>query len=459
MLIDGAPVSERTTPRALIRLRADALEQRTVKWRPGTTAEPRTVTLHDLGVRVDEDLTFERAMRVGRSRGLAYRLNESWQARAGLVDIPLAWHIEPSTLLDELTQNKESEDRLGVPSRFDFSTRSVIPHRPGSFLDPFATLDALDHLVRAGGTELNAAYSAVPPIVTAAFLHDLDMSQRVGHYETRFGYLGGQADRAQNIRTAAEKLDGVVVLPDQVLSFNEIVGHRTLDNGFKKGWEIFRGEMVEGVGGGTCQVASTLHAAAYLSGMDIIDRSPHSRPSGYIPLGLDATVVDGLVDLKLRNSFSFPVVVHSIVDKGQLSFELLGQQRPVQVTFRGDVVRTQRYKRKISEAHWLPTGRIIRKQKGISGYTVRKVRTIRARSGLMREEVTTDVYPPTVEVFLVPPGTDPEADLPPLPFADNNTDPDEPSDAERTDRPVIEDAPTARTAASPPPATSVVIDR
>lgn len=209
-------------------------------------------------------------------------------------------------------------------------------------------------------------------------------------------------------------------------------------------------------------MASTLHAAAYLGGLDVVERSPHSRPSGYIDIGLDATVVDGLVDLKLRNPFAFPVVLRSVVDKGQITFEVLGEQRPVRVTFRGEVVGTQRYKRKVQEAAWLGEGRVVRKQRGIRGYTVRKVRLIRDRDGRQREEETRDVYPPTVEIFLVPPGTDPERDLPPLPH-EAEKDPDQ-EDAgcegacEERERPKIENAAPAR-AAAPQPSLRVVIDR
>lgn len=242
----------------------------------------------------------------------------------------------------------------------------------------------------------------------------IDITQVVGHFETRFGYLGGETNRAANIANAASKLDGQVLLPGQILSFNNVVGHRTLDNGFHKGWEIFKGEMVEGVGGGTCQVASTLHAAAYLAGLDVLERSPHSRPSGYIVMGLDSTVVDGQVDLKLRNPFDFPIVLHAQVDRGVITFELLGQQRPVTVTFKRDVVGAKDYKRVIRETSYLPEGKVVLKQRGIRGYSVRRVRSLHFRDGSEREEVTLDVYPATAEIYLVPPGTD-ESVLPPLP--------------------------------------------
>ena len=120
-----------------------------------------------------------------------------------------------------------------------------------------------------------------------------------------------------------------------MVSFNAIVGDRSEENGFQKSWEIFKGEMVEGVGGGTCQVASTFHAAAFFGGLDVLERLPHSRPSAYIPMGLDSTVVYPIVDLKLRNPHPFPVVVHAKTDGNKLrDRSSSARARPSKVTLR-----------------------------------------------------------------------------------------------------------------------------
>lgn len=415
--VDGETIPAGAGLKAYLDQRAARLESRRVRLILSDTAPPLSFTLRELGLHVDLATVERRVLAVGHTGSWGQRLSDTLRARDGRVDVPLSWTISPAPLTSLLEQRKEDLDRLGVPARFDFEHNTIVPHTDGAFLDVYAALQSLDELSRSGGDSLRVSFASIPPVASEQLLRQLDMSQVVGHFETRFGYLGGQADRAHNIATAAARLDGVVVLPSQVLSFNRLVGHRTIENGFKKGWEIFKGEMVQGVGGGTCQVASTLHAAAYLAGFDIVERSPHSRPSAYIPLGLDATVVDGLVDLKLRNPFAFPVVLHSVVKDGSITFELRGQHRPSQVSFRGDVVDVQRYKRKVTEVSWLAEGRVLRKQRGIRGYRVRKTRTIVLRDGSRRDDVTTDFYPPTVEILLVPPNTD-SSTLPPLPFDD-----------------------------------------
>ena len=452
--IQGETIPENTRLDQALQALADRLETREVQLAISQSAPPQRVTLRDLGVRADASALKRRALAVGHDGSLETRVVDVILARRGRVDLPLTWTIDANALTEMLARPKDEIDRAGSPARFDFQTRLALPHTNGWYLDVFATVDALDRLARDGGDTLRAVWTEVPPIASADMLRSLDISQVVGHYDTKFGYLAGQADRAQNILTAASRLDGVVLLPSEVLSFNTVVGPRTLRAGFRKGWEIFKGEMVQGVGGGTCQVAGTLHAAAYLAGFDVVERSPHSRPSSYIPLGLDATVVDGLVDLKLRNPFPFPVVLHSVVRDGTLTFELLGREPPASIAFHGDVVAVQRYKRKVTEAAHLAPGRVLRKQRGIRGYTVRKTRTIVLRDGSTREEVTTDVYPPTLEVLLVPPGTDPDT-LPPLPEADRPTVPTNPPrasaacSADCPAEPKIVDTPEARHSTPP----------
>jgi vancomycin resistance protein YoaR len=169
--------------------------------------------------------------------------------------------------------------------------------------------------------------------------------------------------------------------------------------------------MVEGTGGGTCQVASTLHAVAVYGGLDIVQRLPHSRPSGYIPAGLDATVVYPTVDLKLRNPFSFPVVVHASVVGNRVSMDLLGADKPVNVTFGRDVLSTTPFTRKVVEEPAFDKPK--RKQKGIDGMEILRTRVLSYRAGVRRVESSHDTYPPTPEIWQVPTDYD-ENDLPPL---------------------------------------------
>jgi hypothetical protein len=257
--------------------------------------------------------------------------------------------------------------------------------------------------------------------VTAAKLRQLDIGTVVSSFETHFGRGGDQAPRATNIENAAKKLDGLVMEPGQLVSFNAVVGERSEANGFKMAWEIFKGEMRPGVGGGTCQVASTFHAAAFFGGMDVLERLPHSRPSAYIPMGLDSTVVWPSTDLKMRNPFPFPLVVHTLVTGNTLRVELLGKEKPLSVAFSRDTVAVLPFERRVDEEPYVKPGKAIKKQGGIRGYRIRRIRTLTTLTaagggeiGSARTEETFDFYPPTLEIYVVAPGADPN-ELPDMP--------------------------------------------
>ncbi len=142
-----------------------------------------------------------------------------------------------------------------------------------------------------------------------------------GKFSTAF-YTSSN-ERAHNISLAAKKIDGYVILPGETFSFNEVVGKRTRENGFKDAKVILNGEFTDGVGGGTCQVSTTLYNCALLSDMQIITVNQHSLPVSYVAPSFDAMVSDS-ADLKFTNTSDFPVTVHSFIKDRNLYFYMIG---------------------------------------------------------------------------------------------------------------------------------------
>jgi vancomycin resistance protein YoaR len=413
--VDGEAVAPGTTVEALAKQQAMALTSRHVRlvMKDGDGVKPvLEATLGELGVSVDVDAVVSRALRLGREDDLLTRARLADRARRGELDLPLEPHLDPRVVIERLVPLKEDLDTPPVPARLDLDQHGIVPEHDGRALDPDAAADlvaraALDPAV----VEISLPFVDVPPAVTRASLARIDISNVVASFQTYFSRYGDQGPRARNIEVAASHVNGLVIEGGQSISFNDVVGPRTEDNGFKTAFEIVKGEYKEGTGGGTCQVASTLHAIAFFAGLDIVQRLPHSRPSGYIPSGLDATVVYPVVDLKLRNPFKFPVVVHATVTANTLRMELLGADKPVEVTFGKSVLSTTPYERKVEEDPTVSNPK--RKQKGIDGLELFRSRVLTFRDGTRKVENSRDVYPPTREVWLVPPGYDASA-LPPL---------------------------------------------
>ena len=194
----------------------------------------------------------------------------------------------------------------------------------------------------------------------------------LGEYSTPYEFKGKHEGRAKNIRFGASKLDGIEIAPGATFSFNETVGPRTLQNGFFLAKEIYLGEMVDGVGGGTCQVSSTLFAAGLFADLDIVERRPHSRPLRYTKPGLDATVAfpdevtckkdPNCSDLKLRNPYSFPVrLVSAWIAEGakeKVILQVLGEGTPPSVRVQWWANETAPFKKRMRK-----TGKFLGKYK------------------------------------------------------------------------------------------------
>jgi vancomycin resistance protein YoaR len=408
--IDGVPTDD---PQATARTQVDAMLARRVSVRVGDVSFDST--LRDLGVRVDVDALANRAKAIGKTGDLLERWQATKDARDGKIDVPLHPSVDHAVLSRMLAPYKEAHDVQPISARLDLDHHTVAAEQYGRYLDLegsdlFVLRAALDPKVN----EVVLPVVTIAPRVNADFVRSLDVHVVISTFDTWFSRHGDQARRGKNIDVAASKLDGLVLSPNELVSFNAVVGDRSEDNGFEKSWEIYKGEMVEGVGGGTCQVASTLHAAAFFGGLQILERLPHSRPSAYITMGLDATVVYPSVDLKLKNPFDFPVVVHAKVDGNKLTMQILGPKKPVRVQFGRELLTTKPYDRKVEEDDKLTGTKVMLKQHGIRGYTIERLRTMYFEDGTSKIEKTKDTYPPTMEVYAVPTGFD-VAQLPPLP--------------------------------------------
>lgn len=158
----------------------------------------------------------------------------------------------------------------------------------------------------------------------AAADDELTFPVALGSFTTTM--LGSLASRTVNVRLAAEAMDGLVLEPGQVLSFNATVGPRTLERGYQPAPVILHEARQTQVGGGVCQVASTIFVAGLLSGLDVAERWRHSLPVDYIATGEDATIAWGAKDLKLRNPLAGRVRLRVRLSGAALSAHFEGEE-------------------------------------------------------------------------------------------------------------------------------------
>ena len=141
-------------------------------------------------------------------------------------------------------------------------------------------------------------------------------------YETRYPIKN--ISRAHNIAVTANKLDKQLIMPNQEISFLKLLGDVTVAQGFSRATIIVNNKFVDGVGGGVCQVSTTLYNAVLESGLTVKERTHHSLPVHYVPLGRDATVAEGAPDLKYKNEYDFPVYIRMYASNGIMRTEVYG---------------------------------------------------------------------------------------------------------------------------------------
>jgi vancomycin resistance protein YoaR len=141
--------------------------------------------------------------------------------------------------------------------------------------------------------------------------------------------ISGSPERRHNISLATRMLNLTLLYPGQTLSFNVAIGPVTAANGFRDAPVIVGEELVPGVGGGICQVSTTLFNAAVAAGLDVLERHTHSQPVSYVPPGQDATVAQYYKDLKVRNTTGSLVLIRGGSDGHRVWFVLQGpRQQP-----------------------------------------------------------------------------------------------------------------------------------
>ena len=148
----------------------------------------------------------------------------------------------------------------------------------------------------------------------------LKVRKPVYKYTTYFN--PGEVSRTTNLRLAAEALDQVKIIPGQTFSFNKTVGERTEEAGYQEAYVIEGDEFVLGVGGGICQVSSTLYNAVLLSNLEIVERHTHSLPVAYVPTGKDATVAYGYLDFKFKNNTPYDLMLQSFIKNNALTIQI-----------------------------------------------------------------------------------------------------------------------------------------
>ncbi|WP_235848528.1 VanW family protein [Litchfieldia alkalitelluris] len=229
-----------------------------------------------------------------------------------LVEIPLINEELYNQFLTKLNQQVHHPPTNAIINE----KNEIIPGKDGYQLDRQKfTQEFINYFFNDEPLTIEIPITQVHQRVDAELLSDIRVKQ-IGSYVTY--YNNRHSERSNNIVLATEAINNHVIFQGETFSFNEVVGKRTKEKGYLPAPIIIKGELYEGVGGGICQVSSTLFNAVDNAGVKIIQRYSHSRNVNYVPSGRDATVSWYGPDFTFKNVYNQPILIRAKADKGKV---------------------------------------------------------------------------------------------------------------------------------------------
>ncbi|MGE5417034.1 MAG: VanW family protein [Acidobacteriota bacterium] len=359
-----------------------------------------TIKASELGAALDVQGYVDQLMAKENARPLLERLQNKKASQYPL-DIPIKYNQKKC--LQALNKMKLVLERPPMNSRVQWDAAGnpmLIPGSNGVKIDTKAVLQSLP-----------VSYQGEPrfsvPVGTIVAQNTFDINElkglvQISTFITTFNKA--KVNRTDNLRTASQTINGVVIPDGGEFSFNTIVGTRDETTGYKEAMVILQGMFKPGIGGGICQVSSTLYNAFLLANLPIVERHNHSLTVPYVAPGLDATVSYPVYDLRVKNDTGGPLVVRIYIQGNKLVSQLLGV-KPLTETVKMErtVLSTKGFKSVQKADPTLPLGQVKVDHEGQMGVSVKTYRVVYDASGklIKREYLGRSYYKPLDKLTLV----------------------------------------------------------
>ena len=360
--------------------------------------EPR-----DIDTKYDIDQTIENALNVNRNKNILYNSIDMIKSNLGIENnVNIVVDCNEEKVKEKL---KEISKEINIDmenATIDISDGNIKinKEKAGIQLDLKATLINLKKSLQNGIYKENLVVTKVEPKVTKEDLKNVNVL--LGNYKTVLSDVN--PGRVENIKIATERTSGILLMPGEEFSYNNHTGMRTEVNGYKNATVISAGEAVQGLGGGVCQVSTTLYNAVLYAGLDIVKVSNHSIPSSYVQKGRDAVVSDSGLDFVFKNNYNGPVYIRNYYNNGTVTCQIYGNisdKKDIEIVTATDNIGDAPVKKENDST--LESGKEKVIQVWRSSYTVSTYRVYYDKNGkeYKREKVATSYYPSKQKIIAV----------------------------------------------------------
>lgn len=378
---------------------------------PSSKGTSYPLTLKDLGFQPEISTAVERAYQFGRSSS---GLENFW-------NITTATFFHRNFVLDETfdqTKLNEMMDYLAakvyvLPQNAYISTTEddqMILHREelGKYLD-------VNEMKKLLSTDLAHTKEIVLPVYTKEPEIKEEYFKGIDKLLASFttDYSSSEKNRKSNIAIAAQTFNDLLVQPGQTVSFNNEIGDITAEKGYKNAGVIVNGEFDRGMGGGMCQVSTTLYNAVVRADLEIVERYNHSRPISYVPLGTDAAVARGYKDFRFKNNTNHSIYIKSSADNKKLTFKIFGNSADRDYSIQLDPKLLSVIQPNVVTKYTtsLSSGETNVEKSGSKGYSYKTYKEkVKDGEVVERTELNTSYYIPQDRIILVGEGTSSDED-------------------------------------------------
>ncbi len=334
-----AVAAERLSAEAAAKMKTDFKAELVISNQSDKDAEPLVISLtpEQAGLKFNTEETLEKAWMTGRQSTAATE-TEQLQERYAVVEalklqplsLELTAEIEPAKARSYLSDTVKSLEYAASDAKvtgfnLDSKKFEIAAGNSGFAIEAEAAIDELVSRLAAGefNVSVNASGKEVEPALSPA-----ELESTLGLVSTAKTLAGSSSSRNRdhNISLIIKGLNGLVIQPGETWSFNEYFGRRTAAKGYKEAPGILNGVTVQELGGGICQPNTTLYQAALMADLEIVSRSPHSWPSAYTEIGLDATVSWPGPAFKFKNNTATPIAIVASFSKPNVVVSVYGRK-------------------------------------------------------------------------------------------------------------------------------------
>lgn len=305
--------------------------------------------------------------------------------------------------VDELHRQIISEP-ADAAYKVENSTLTLIPHTVGRQIDRILLTDITAELDQSENSERVLPVAFINPNVTSDMATSLLFRDELTTASSYFSTATQNGkNRGFNMGLAVDKINNMILAPGQEFSFNQVVGPRDLDHGFKIAHVYSAGKIIDGVGGGICQVSSTMYNAVLLADLTVVERRNHSFTVGYVPLGQDATAYYGGTDFRFLNSGKWPIKLLATIKGNKISFSIIGTHDTPgkSVIISNKILKETPFPVKYTDDPTLPVGTERETQEGMTGYIVETYKTIKMNDKVLSQtKLHTSNYKAYAQVIL-----------------------------------------------------------